>query len=473
MAPKIIEVDMDGPSEQTADPTLQGSAFGSSSSTAIDSVPQELIHQSEPGFHSDHRRPPGSFDLEERNHGGIPGIVDTVGLSAQGEIINLANDEPACHEPNPEVTVLSDTSSEGGLFVDHAPEVVEVKSESDAELDRQIRRILGLPEDDDDECKIVDPSDVPEDTKAKFAGSKFGSVPERNVEIKRELDNGGESSSQPNNHFQNDHGQQEGVGQREDDEDDFMIIEPSEIPVATKAKFDEFKFGEHPDAAGDVLFMGAAPIIKTEEDLEDEILAITSDSSSDNEAHSEFEPDEDDVPSDEGRPKKRRRPASKGSKGSKGKSPRKKPNQRRERRKPSKKVWQMPTDEELEQIYKQREDLRALNAEGLLNDQQKLELARVSARISTIEKRVVQQSSGGPPQGPQPPSADPHTTSSASASSRPVETITAGQPEISTAPEPANNDDAEEGEDVDVDLGVHQQLAVIQGRLGVGEGGEP
>ncbi|KAK4235222.1 hypothetical protein C8A03DRAFT_18001 [Achaetomium macrosporum] len=261
---------------------------------------------------------------------------------------------------------------------------------------------------------MIDPSDVPNAAKEKFASFKFGNIPEREVAIKKEPDSRDRSAPRPDNQahinqIQDNHGQAEGNDKKDDDEDECMILDPSDVPNAAKEKFASFKFGSFPEAAGDLIFMGSAPMIKTE-DQEDELqqlLAVPSDSS-DNEADgSEFELDEDAVLSDGERPRK-------------------------------------------------RQELRALRAQGPLTPKQKVDLARVSARIANVEKMATQQPLG-PPQdlGENPPSP-----------SRRAGTANAGQPENLADPEQPGGD-AEEDETIDRD--VNQQLAVIEGGLA----GEP
>jgi hypothetical protein len=169
-----------------------------------------------------------------------------------------------------------------------------------------------------------------------------------------------------------------GRGDKGDDSDsDCMIIDSEEVPDDVKAKFAEFKYGQWPGAAPDVICTGSVAV-KVEE--QDDNFPLFSDDA-DDEADPDFRMDEDNMLSDGERPKTPRPP---------------RPGVKRRRRQdgsPEVEAWKEPTEEELMDLCMRQEELNALKSQGSLSLSQTLELARVTARIAAVEAMAKQERS--------------------------------------------------------------------------------
>jgi len=191
------------------------------------------------------------------------------------------------------------------------------------------------------------------------------------------------------NHEENPHHELNKDG---NDDDECVEINANAISDAARARFAEFTFGTHPDETDDVIFTASVQI-KAEEEEGDR---FSSPQSSDDEAGSDFQLDEDEMSSDgEGRRKRRRAGPSRRNNRSTN-STRRQVAQRHKNTgaQHPKKQWEMPTDEELVELYTQQEELNALRTEGSLTIPQRVVLAKLTARIATIEKMASQQPPG-------------------------------------------------------------------------------
>jgi hypothetical protein len=211
----------------------------------------------------------------------------------------------------------SGASNEDDLFVQQNEQVVEVKEEnrSDAGDRSQLRNH--------------------EDSEGQGHGS----------------DDDESSSSGDHSRPQN-HEDSGGQGDKGNDSDsDCMIIDSEEVPDDVKAKFAEFKYGQWPGAAPDVICTGSVPI-KVEE--QDDYLHLFSDA--DDEADPDFRMDDDAILSDGEHPRSRRHPR-----------PKRQRTQKDDSEAPEQEAWQEPTEDELLELYSKQEELNTLKSQGSLS----------------------------------------------------------------------------------------------------------
>ncbi len=174
------------------------------------------------------------------------------------------------------------------------------------------------------------------------------------------------------------------------DSDRCIIVDRNDIPDDVKAKFARFEFGGYPDAAGDVVCLGS---VRVKADEEDDIFGVLRDADNepdaDADADPDFEMDEHDGLSDgEGPRKRRRRALKRQAKPSRTFLPAHGPPQQPQEE------WTMPSIEELGELYSEAEDLKALAAQGVMGLPQRVRLAKLVAKIATIEKVAAQQPLG-------------------------------------------------------------------------------
>jgi hypothetical protein len=176
-----------------------------------------------------------------------------------------------------------------------------------------------------------------------------------------------------------------------------MVVEGRDIPADIQAKFAEFQSGQFPEAAGGLVRNNSTQI--KGEQLGDDFIVSDSDNGdgSENGDDSDFAMDEDDVLSDGEPPRKRRQCPTKRQGKRDGAQPLN-PTQAALGGVPETGAdgdWKEPTEDELMNIYTEKEELEALKAKGPLSFPQKVALARVNAKINIMEK-MSSQHTGSP-----------------------------------------------------------------------------
>ena len=164
----------------------------------------------------------------------------------------------------------------------------------------------------------------------------------------------------------------------DDSDDDCIVVSADDLPDHVKTIFANKAAREAANGAH------IGPDEVKVEEPQDGALAIPSnaDNGSDSESDSEFEISDDDL-SDGERPKKRRRSA-----------PRRQSNEE-----PANEQWRMPTEDELLNLCTQQEELNMLKEQRALTIQETLDLARISARISAVERMAQLEATQGEGQG--------------------------------------------------------------------------
>ena len=174
----------------------------------------------------------------------------------------------------------------------------------------------------------------------------------------------------------------------DDDDDECMIIDGKDVPDGIMAIFSSFEYGKSGDNAADVICTGSVRVKIEEQDNGDR--RDSSEPSGDDDSHSVFQGNEDVDLSDGERPKKRSRLSSKRQGKPKAKQVEMDHGNEGSADQQNRREWREPTDEELMHLYTRQEELIALKAKGQLPLAKRVALARITAKLATIEKMAGQ-----------------------------------------------------------------------------------